>query len=235
MVTGTPAGFVRVDLPAAGYRVVGMPFWPEDLSVHGVLGAQLDGGLEESQADRVMAFDATTQQYETAYLFESGGAFPAFDGRFFDLSGESSLTLDCGEALFVHNRGPAQTLFLAGSLARHDVHPHDLPTGFSLLAPCYAVESRALDDTGLAAQGAIGALEPQDADQILRFDPTLQQFVGQYLFDSGGAFPAFDGLWFPNTGAPAESFRLDAGEGYLYRNQGSAALPWDEERPYSLP
>ena len=160
---------------------------------------------------------------------------PAFDGLFFDDIGESSLTLDCGEALFVHNRGPAQSLFLTGSLARHAVHPRDLPSGFSLFTPCYAVQSRALDDTALAAQGALGALDSQGADQILRFDSTLQQFVGQYLFDSGGDFPEFDGLWFPNTGAPAESFRLDAGEGYLYRNQGSAALPWDEERPYSLP
>lgn len=234
-VTGTPAGFVRVNLPSEGYRVIAVPFWPEDPSVHGVLGSQLDGALEEFQADRVMAFDPIAQQYETAFLFDSGGAFPAFDRRFFDLAGESSLTLDCGEALFVHNRGPAQALFLAGRLARHAVHQRFLPAGFSLFAPCYAVERRAPDDTGLDGQGAIGALEPQDADQILRLDPDSQKFVAQFLFDSGGAFPAFDGLWFPKTAAPAESFQLDAGEGYLYRNRGPAELPWAEDRPYLVP
>jgi len=41
--------------------------------------------------------------------------------------------------------------------------------------------------------------------------------------------------WFPNTGAPAESFELDAGEGFFYRNRSLSTLPWDEDKPYSLP
>jgi hypothetical protein len=200
-----------------------------------VLGGQLDGALEEPDADRVVAFDAGSQQYETAYLFDSGGALPAFDGRFFDLDGESDLTLGCGEALFVHNRGAAQEVFLAGRLAGHALHGRSLAAGFSVFAPCYAVESRALDDTALAGQGAIGGLEPGEADQVLRFDAALQQFVGQYQFDSEGEYPALDGRWFPNTGAPAEEFRLEAGEGYLYRNRGLEPLDWDEARPYTLP
>jgi len=234
-VTGTPSGFVRVELPEAGYRLVGMPFVPEDASVHALLGGQLDGALEEGEADRVVAFDAASQQYETAYLFDSGGSFPAYDGRFFDLEGESSLTLACGEGLFVHNRGAAQEVFLAGRLAGRALHGRSLAAGFSVFAPCYAVESRALDDTALAAQGALGGLEPGEADQVLRFEAVLQQFVGQFLFDSGGAYPAYDGHWFPNTGAPEEEFRLEAGEGYLFRNRGAEPLAWDEARPYPLP
>ena len=45
----------------------------------------------------------------------------------------------------------------------------------------------------------------------------------------------YDGHWFPNTGAPAEDFRLEAGEGYLYRNREPQPLAWEETRPYTLP
>ncbi|MCP4004845.1 MAG: S1 family peptidase [bacterium] len=81
-VQGTPAGFQRVDLPAAAYQILGMPFVPEDPSVHNVLGPQLDGGLDEFNADRIFAFDPATQLYETAFLFDGSGD-PNFDQRFF--------------------------------------------------------------------------------------------------------------------------------------------------------
>ncbi|MCP4005495.1 MAG: hypothetical protein GY725_14985 [bacterium] len=233
-VTGNPVGFVRIKLPAGGFEIIGMPFFADDDSIHVILGQQLDGASQEAEADRVLAFDALSQVYTSAFVFDSGGTAPGFDHRLFEIGGESTLRLGCGDAVFVHNRGPAQNLFLAGRLAR-EPHSHNLLAGMNLFAPCHAVSGRPLDATSLALAGATGGTDPIASDRVLRFVPETQAFAGQYFFDSGSD-PSFDRRWFPETGGSDESFDLEAGQGYVYMNRGGPPdLVWLENVPYTLP
>ncbi len=134
----------------------------------------------------------------------------------------------------MHNRGAAQSLFLAGRIGFAPSRTQTLAQSYSMFAPCYSVEGVALNDTLLGTQGSIGGLSPLDSDRILRFDPIQQLFFGQFFFDSGEN-PGFDEMWFPETGAPGENFELEAGEGFFYRHQGASDLDWNQTRPYELP
>jgi hypothetical protein len=92
--------------------------------------------------------------------------------------------------------------------------------------------------TSFWADGAKGGVMSDFADQIWPYDQPTDSYTFHWLFDSGGAYPAYDGMWFDlNTGLPS-GLILERGMGWWYRSRddatrvGSPYWNWTEPVPY---
>ena len=92
--------------------------------------------------------------------------------------------------------------------------------------------------TSLWADGAKGALLVDEADEVWTYEQGSDGYTRNWLFDSGGAYPAYDGIWFDlSTGMPT-TVLLKRGMGWWYRSKadparaGSPSWIWTEPEPY---
>ena len=99
----------------------------------------------------------------------------------------------------------------------------------------------ALDEAGtsLLNDGAKGSFgDPDTADEIWGWRQADDGYWLNYLFDSDGSIPTFDGAWFDQVTALPTTMTLDMGTGWWYRSKadgaraGSPAWIWTEPVPY---
>jgi len=94
-------------------------------------------------------------------------------------------------------------------------------------------------NTTLVVDGARGGWDSTSADEIWSYIQSAgDTYQRSWLFDSGGVYPAYDGIWFDlSTGGPTSQV-LIKGLAWWYRSKADvsrAGMPswyWTEPIPY---
>ena len=83
------------------WTLVSLPFIPEDTDLNEVIGDQLTGGLTADESDRMWMWTGTT--YEMWWLYDSGGDWPDYDGKWFTTGG-SPMIMEPGKGYWIQIR-----------------------------------------------------------------------------------------------------------------------------------
>ncbi|HBA85951.1 MAG TPA: hypothetical protein DCZ95_17850 [Verrucomicrobia bacterium] len=220
-----PVGFVRMTLASNSPVMVSMPFDPFDPSLAAVFSNQLQGAAEESNADRIVQWDAQAQNYVVSFKADDAGEF---SGRWFESGTNetlSSQTLEAGGGFWIENRHQEQQVFLCGSLLLDSAHPLEFLHGLNAFGYPYPV-AVPLAQTELAAAGALGGTHAGLSDLISCEVPGETN----WLFQSGGH--PLNNTWLNDTGAVSDLV-VRQGMGYWYNRKATNSLSWSIARPYA--
>lgn len=224
-----PAGVTRLEA-APGNSLHSVALQPFSGSLDALLAGQLNGGVSEAQADKILKWNAVSQAYVGAFKADGTGD-PTRDGKWFSDTGvwqKSPLTLAPGEGFWIVNRGTfSQSVFVAGEVSADATRSVALTAGLNLFAYPYP-STIALNSTRLAANGAYADRKSTLADTVN--DPDAGDT--QWLKKSGKS--ASNATWCELSGATS-SKKLFLGEGFWYRRRVAASLTWTENRPYAYP
>ena len=216
-------------------------------NIHDVIGFQGTGAWDSTNADEVWRWHHRTGIYERAWLFDSSGYYPAYDGTWFDLStgGPSGMDLASGLGFWMRNKsGSSSTFYFNGLVAQTEVSvPIDVSQTATVLhqmgqpLPIDAPLDEA--NTTLVIDGARGGWDSTSADEIWSYIQSAgDTYQRSWLFDSGGYYPAYDGIWFDlSTGGPTTQV-LSKGLAWWYRSKadvsrmGTPSWYWTEPIPY---
>jgi PKD repeat protein len=203
-----------------GLNLVSLPLVPADSSLGEILAAQLTGGPNAMQADRVLKW--TGSGYEMAWLV--GGTGTPYDGKWFSQSGASlsKIKLQTGEGFWVEIRPghPPVDLTFVGEVCTDSVQVIRLNPGYNLIGNCYPTTVD-LHETGLRENGVVvGASNMRQADRIMVWNG--RDYDIAWLVDSTGT--QYDGLWLNEVGSAVADIKLEPGKGYwlhIRNSQGS--------------
>ena len=208
----------------------------------------MDGSLGDPDlADEIWRWDTALNQYQLAYLFDSGGAIPTYDGQWFDqiTAMPSTMDLSLGKGFWARNKWTtADTIDFDGLVQRTSYQIPVVVDGVAtklhhMGQPMAADVALTEAGTSFWSDGALGSLgDPDAADEIWAWLQSGDQYWFNYLFDSAGMIPTYDGEWFDQVTAMPTTMSLDAGLGWWYRSKADAARAgdpswyWTEPVPY---
>lgn len=216
------------------------------LTIQDILGFQGTGGWDISTADEVWRWIRGVSGYERAWLFDSVGYYPAYDGTWFDLSSgsPSSMSLASGLGYWMRNKSLSDRTFYFDGLVPHeevwiDVDVHASNTILHQMGqPLPADVPLDEANTNLWSNGAKGGWDSTSGDEIWSYLQETDGYRRNWLFDSAGYYPAYDGVWFDlSTGSPTAQV-LSKGLGWWYRSKpdasraGTPSWYWSEPLPY---
>ncbi|MEI8351455.1 MAG: hypothetical protein WCG36_03985, partial [bacterium] len=78
-IASKPVGFVRVAIPPNKSTLCSLPFALADRSIQSVLSGQLTGGTNAADADQILKWDPSSQQYRIIYKL-AGSTTSALNG-----------------------------------------------------------------------------------------------------------------------------------------------------------
>jgi len=231
---------------AAQLALLGIPLASTDPLLQSSIGFQMTGGWSSDTADEIWIWNTASDGYQRNWLFDSGGYYPAYDGVWFDLGtgGFSDTTLPPGQGFWTRNKqSVSQTMQLDGIVPENEIalgiHVNASMIRLHMLAQPYP-KNVPLDETstGFIHDGAKGDWTSDASDEIWIWGQELDGYQRNWLFDSGGYYPAYDGVWFDlSTGSPTAA-NLEKGRGFWYRSKpdasrvGSPSWWWSEPIPY---
>ena len=225
---GKPAGYIKLEVPAASQRLSSVPFIPFNSAINSVFANMLTGENNGDTADRIVKWDAATQSYVIAFKCAGSGDVNK-DGKWF-LYGSftpSSMTFSPGEGFWIQNQHDlTQTVFLSGHIVLNDTMTVRLYPNLNLFA--YPYTSRiALNSSDLKNDGAQGASEQAgNPDVLSRVSPDASFWLKSLVGDVN------DGKWMDsNNILTNESLKL--GHSYWFNRRGNGAFDWTEVRPYA--
>jgi hypothetical protein len=201
------------------------------------LGSGLQGGTFNNTAftEAIMVWDPDTSGYTSYWLYNSGGAYPSWDGKWIDPAGTlSEDAFAVGTTFWLVTPGTGATLRTAGRISLEEtaevlIHAatHTM-FGSPYMAPV-SFNDGGLDWFDLGASGATGAF---DSDQIQLFDPVTSGYTTYWLYDSGGAYPSWDEKWIDMESATSTTNSLPAGQAAWYLSAGTNDWVLPIARPY---
>jgi hypothetical protein len=217
-----------------------------DLDIQAILadpiGAGLQGGTYATagDADVLRVWDPTTSGYETYWLYDSGGEYPTWDGRWIDqVSGDpAAAPFAKGSAFWLLSKGTtAASLLSAGQAPAAGAVTNTLTPGkLNMIAnpyPApYALNGPSAPD--LLAAGAQGGTYATagDADVLRVWDPTTSGYETYWLYDSGGEYPTWDGRWIDQISGDRTAAELPMGAAAWYLSKGSDPVDFVFVKPY---
>jgi len=216
------------------------------LTIQDVLGAQGAGAWLIHDAPEVWRQNGSAPGFERAWLFDSEGVYPAYDGTWINLSTGlvSIMELPPGAGYWVRNKKlTSQTYFFDGMVPQGEVPisidvqasktlQHQIGIPFPVDLPLNEA------NTSLKADGAKGGGDVNTADEIWCYVQSSNTYSRSWLFDSDGQYPSYDGIWIDlATGAPTTQV-LSKGMGWWYKSKpdpdrvGSPSWQWTAPVPY---
>ncbi len=233
-------GFNKVTLPAGKLILAALNFDEVGGAEVGlpiqllVAEGSLSGGLNQIGGDNLLRWDPITQTYQTYFLFNSGGALPDWDNKWFKV-GEGGPTADrveSGEGFWIRsNQGTVQTPTFLGQVIDMPTNTVGMVEGLNMVGYPFS-SARALNDTDLGNDGT-GGLNQIGGDNLLLWDSDSASYITYYLFESGGALPDWDKKWFKVGEGEPTTDAIALGKGAWYRRQSGSML-WTEPSPYTL-
>ena len=225
------AGVFRIEVQP-GFTMVSFPLQLTVNTLYEIFRDQLTGDVAESGADRIWYW--TGSGYRYAWKFDSGGVLPQWDDKWIetDLGGETTITVNYGEAFFVQNRHAPQSFHVAGFVNLSSFNKQ-VSRGYQTFGTPYPVEVT-LGATGLWESGAHGDLSESYADRVLFWDTSINSFRYAWLFDSGGAFPAWDGRWIETALGGETTIMIKPGTGYFFQDKVNDFI-WVFPKPFTEP
>ena len=215
-------------------------------SIQDVIGFQGTGALDSSGSDEVWRWLRDGNSYQRAWLFDSQGYYPAYDGVWFDLSTgtPSIMTLDTATGYWVRNKSLSDRTFYFDGIVPASEIPVPIDVSESSMVLHQIGKPLPIDvpldeaNTSLWADGAKGGWDASEADEIWVYLQENDGYRRNWLFDSDGYYPAYDGIWFDlSTGSPTIQV-LSKGLGWWYRSKpdasraGTPSWIWTEPVPY---
>lgn len=219
-----------------GMQIVSTPLILSLSQLKDVFAGQLTGAMNEANADRIWMWDKsqTPEWFRYAWKFDSGGTYPDYDGLWYEtaLGGETTLAISADQGFFIQSKQATdQFIHFIGTVSDLANRTINIEPGLQLIGTTYPVEVT-LEDAGFFEDGAHGALNEANADRIWMWDKSKNPEWYRYawLFDSGGAYPGYDGTWYETELGGETTMTLKPGFGYWYQNKG-AVFTWTYPNP----
>ena len=212
--------------------------------IQNVIGWQTDGSTDLATASEIWGWDPESTSYVFAWLFDTGGTTPTFDGCWMDQTTglPSDMAMPVGSGYWFFNKSvEARTAYfdglVQGTELGMDVPVDNTKTTSQIMGQPLAADVP-LNETGttLQADGAQGGTDLAIADEIWAWNQATDGYVFAWLFDSAGTTPSWDGKWIDQTTGLETTLVLQRGMGWWYHSKADPArVPgwtWTEPVPY---
>ena len=224
-----PAGFMRVQVPANDQKLMSSPFVFFNSGLDSVFSGQLTGESNQNDADKIVKWDSTIQDYVSAFKADNTGNSQR-NGKFFadDTSWTpTSMTLSPGDGFFIQNEhNSAQTVYIMGKIVLDNSLALTLSQNYNLVSFPFSSKI-SLNSTDLLNDGAHGGANLNDTpDKVSTVSPSADYWL---LDDSQSQN---NGKWLDTSGnvTPLE-FKL--GHAWWYFRHPTSSFSWSENRPYA--
>ena len=157
-----------------------------------------------------------------------------YHGRSYEitLARSQGVAISADQGFFIQSKQATdQFIHFIGTVSDLANRTINIEPGLQLIGTTYPVEVT-LEDAGFFEDGAHGALNEANADRIWMWDKSKNPEWYRYawLFDSGGAYPGYDGTWYETELGGETTMTLKPGFGYWYQNKG-AVFTWTYPNP----
>jgi len=194
-----------------GLNLVSLPLVPVDASLDGVLGDQLSGGDNSTNATKVRNWNGL--EYETSWLYD--GPITEFQGRWIDSeTGKlSARVLDESVSFWVviqENESEHHFTF-TGNVPDEENRSITLAKGFNFVGSIYPVQV-SLSESELYEDGVMkGGVGSGEADIIKYWNGSNYELA--WVVD--GTATELDGVWMDGTGKSEAGISFNPGHGYI--------------------
>lgn len=199
---------------APGWNVVSLPLLPGVTALDDVIGDQLTGTCDSATADRLLAWNPESQEYEMAWYCDCDPWGEPWDDHWLTSGfAQTSLTLEPDEGVWIQNRsGVTETIVLVGDFSSTDRTMYIEP-GWQMAGSAYPVPI-ALDD---AAIPATGTCDSATADRMLYWNTDTQEYEMAWYCDCDAWGEPWDDHWL--TGFEQTGIQLVPGKGVWYQDR----------------
>jgi len=215
-------------------------------NIQDVLGFQGSAAWDMENADEVWRWIHRTNSYKRAWLFDSAGQYPVYDGLWFDPSTgtPSHMSLAPGSGYWIRNKSRSDRIFYFDGLVPQEEVPVDIDVHASNIILHQMGQPLPFDvpldesNTSFMADGALAGWDISKADEIWSYVQEIDVYQRSWLLDSDGYYPDYDGVWFDlSTGSPTSQI-LTRGLGWWYiskpdsSREGTPSWIWTQPIPY---
>jgi len=233
VISGTDIGLEDIGkftIPVSvGMNLISIPLSTNSKKLDEIFSFQLTGSLYEYSSDRIWTI--IDNNWKTAYLINTNGKYPDFDGKWFSGSTFSNIELEPGKAywLEIRDNHVDEDIIIVGRIPKSD-QMLKIDKGINLVGINYP-NNISLEKSGLRESGLIGAMTENSSDRIWTIID--DNWKTAYLIDTNGAYPEYDGKWF--SGSIESNIKLEPAKGYMLevRNNHNEFI-WLCPNPYNL-
>jgi uncharacterized repeat protein (TIGR02543 family) len=226
-----PAGLIKIGIPPGEERLSSTPFDPFDSNLNFLLSGQLTGAAIPANADQLKIWDASSQDFKSAFLADSTGDHDR-DGKWFkdNVNWEpSDIVITPGIGFFItNNQLMPQTLMLSGRVPMDDSRILTIQPDLNLFS--YPFPSKiSLNSGGMKNTGAKGGINQNDSpDLVITHSPDTEHWLMDKPSDPD------TGKWLSESDT-ISTLEFKIGTGYWYERHGLSPFQWRELRPYQNP
>ena len=197
-------------------------------------------GSGADDADTILTFDAATQNYDIPYYFYfDPDDDDEYNNKWYnagDASGEpTGDTLAGGEAGWYRYRGNSSVqITMAGEVPTNAIYQVTLYPGMNFVANPYPAPIP-LNGTTFTVEGITSGAGADDADTILTFDATTQNYdIPYYFYFDPDDDDEYNNKWYNAGDASGEptADTLAPGVGFWYRFRGTGTATLKFAKPY---
>ncbi|HNR66838.1 MAG TPA: fibronectin type III domain-containing protein [bacterium] len=212
-----------------GRNLLSLPLLPTDRHINAVLGDQLPGGTNISEADRIYYWNGS--RYETSWLLRA--ADDNSEGSWRDESGaeESSLELDLKTSFWLMTKATdPQVVTVTGSVYNQPATEMTVVAGVNFIGMPFPVPL-ALSQSKLWEDGVvIGHHSVSTSDRLMAWLANRNVYHLAWLLDQSGT--DWDGKWLDESGAGETTMQFTPGVGYiLWRINSNENGAWTMPNP----
>jgi hypothetical protein len=198
---------------APGWNMASLPLLPGSAALDEVIGDQLSGTCDSATADRVLAWNAATGEYEMAWYCDCDAWGEPWDDHWLTGFEQTTLTLEPDMGIWIENRsGVTETVVVLGDLAAADRVLHVGP-GWQMAGTAYPVPV-ALDEADIPATGTC---DSATADRLLYWNTDTQEYEMAWYCDCDEWGQPWDDHWL--TGFEQTEVQLVPGKGAWLQNR----------------
>lgn len=199
--------------------------------------AGLTGAATPPNADNILVFDAATQGYTIYYLYYATKGTTTYNNKWvLNATTPAGVTLESGDAFWINVKNTTDLpATFVGQVPAEASKTLTLKQGFNMIGAIFSAD---WDPNGLGtafwAANGTGAATPPNADNVLVFDATTQNYTTYYLYYATKGTTTYNNQWVLNatTLAPANFVKMGMGVWYSKKAAGDLEVPIS--RPYNL-
>jgi hypothetical protein len=198
---------------ASGWNMVSLPLVPGATGLDDVIGDQLTGTCDSATADRMLAWNPTTDEYEMAWYCDCDAWGEPWDNHWLTDFDQTSLTFEPDVGVWIQNRSGAAQIMAMTGIASSVNREVQVDTDWQMLGSAFPVPV-ALDN---AAIPATGTCDSATADRVLVWNPSTEEYEMAWYCDCDAWGEPWDDHWL--TGFDQTSIQLESGKGMWYHNR----------------
>jgi hypothetical protein len=208
VISDNVVGYQTLNITGGNYNMLAVQ-WDKvqggNIDIQGVFQdvTGLTGSTSALNADQILVWDPVTSGYTTYWLYDSGGTYPSWDGKWIDgLGGIASAAFPKGTAFWLVSQVTDTNALVSAGQAPSavSVNANITAGNYNMVANPYPASYALNSAYNWLTAGADGSTSALNADQILVWDPVTSGYTTYWLYDSGGTYPSWDGKWIDGLG-----------------------------------